>query len=215
MCHDSPAIIRSISHSGDYDLAGFAVGVVERELVLPRGVVEGDVLLGIASSGLHSNGFSLVRKIISLSGLAYSSPCPWDTTRTLGQILLQPTRIYVKQVLPIAQKGLIKAMSHITGGGFIENIPRVIPKGLGCYVDASTWQLPGVFRYLMKHGGVAPLEMARTFNMGIGLVVVVSKDKSESVLNALRTQDPGVPVYEIGQVVGTSGVEIRQLEHWA
>jgi phosphoribosylamine--glycine ligase/phosphoribosylformylglycinamidine cyclo-ligase len=183
-------------------------------LVLPRGVIEGDVLLGIASSGLHSNGFSLVRKIISLSGLAYSSSCPWDTTRTLGQDLLEPTRIYVKQVLPISQKGLVKAMSHITGGGFIENIPRVLPKGLGCYVDASTWQLPGVFRYLMKEGGVAPLEMARTFNMGIGLVVIVGKDKCESVLNALRKQDPGVPVYEIGRVIGTSGVQIRQLEHW-
>jgi len=104
-------------------------------------------------------------------------------------------------------------MSHITGGGFVENIPRVLPKGLGCYVDASTWRLPGVFRYLMKQGGVAPLEMARTFNMGIGLVVIVAKDTRESVLNALR-RDHGVPVYEIGQVIGTHGVEIRQLEHW-
>lgn len=176
--------------------------------------MEGDVLLGIASSGLHSNGFSLVRKIISLSGLCYSSPCPWDATRTLGQNLLEPTRIYVKQVLPIAQKGLIKAMSHITGGGFIENIPRVLPKGLGCYVDASTWQLPEVFRYLMKKGGVVPLEMARTFNMGIGLVVIVGRGDCENVLNALRTQDPAVPVHKIGQVISTSGVEIRQLEQW-
>lgn len=207
-------MIQSTSHSGDYDLAGFAVGVVERELVLPRDVVEGDVLLGIASSGLHSNGFSLVRKIISRSGLAYSSPCPWDATQTLGQNLLEPTRIYIKQVLPVAHKGLIKAMSHITGGGFIENIPRVLPEGLGCYVDASTWQLPEVFRYLMKEGGVAPLEMARTFNMGIGLVVIVGKDDSEGALNALRTQDPGVPVYEIGQVISASGVEVRELEHW-
>jgi len=200
---------------GDYDLAGFAVGVVERELVLPRDVVEGDVLLGIASSGLHSNGFSLARKIISLSGLSYSSPCPWDATQTLGRNLLEPTRIYIKQVLPIAQKGLIKAMSHITGGGFIENIPRVLPQGLGCYVNASTWQLPAVFRYLMKQGGVAPLEMAHTFNMGIGLVVIVGKDKRERVLDALRAQDLEAPVYEIGQVISTSGVEIRQLEHWA
>lgn len=177
--------------------------------------MEGDVLLGIASSGLHSNGFSLVRKMISLSGLGYSSPCPWDATQTLGQSLLEPTRIYVKQVLPIAQKGLIKAMSHITGGGFIENIPRILPKGLGCYVDASTWQLPQVFRYLMREGRVAPLEMARTFNMGIGLVVIVGRDKCESVSTTLRTLDPRVPVYEIGQVIGTSGVEIRQLEHWS
>jgi len=199
---------------GDYDLAGFAVGVVERDLILPRDVVEGDVLLGIASSGLHSNGFSLVRKIVSLSGLPYSAPCPWDATCTIGQKLLVPTRIYIKQVLPTAQRGLIKAMSHITGGGFIENIPRVLPKGLGCYVDASAWQLPEVFRYLMREGGVAPLEMARTFNMGIGLVVVVGKDRRESVLNALRTQDPGAHVYEIGQVIGTSGVQIRNLEHW-
>ncbi|KAG9314197.1 phosphoribosylglycinamide synthetase [Chiua virens] len=199
----------------DYDLAGFAVGVVERELILPRDVVEGDVLLGIASSGLHSNGFSLVRKIVSLSGLTYSSSCPWDAARTLGQNLLEPTRIYIKQVLPVAQKGLIKAMSHITGGGFIDNIPRVLPKGLGCYVDASAWQLPGVFRYLMKEGGVAPLEMARTFNMGIGLVVIVGKDKRDSVLNALREQDSTVPVHEIGQVINTTGVEIRYSECWA
>ena len=177
--------------------------------------MEGDVLLGIASSGLHSNGFSLVRKIISLSGLTYSSACPWDATRTLGQNLLEPTRIYVKQVLPMAQSGLIKAMSHVTGGGFIENIPRVLPKGLGCYVDASAWQLPQVFRFLMKQGGIAPLEMARTFNMGIGLVVIVGRDVHETVLHALRTQDPAASVHEIGQVVSTSGVEIRQSEHWS
>ncbi|KAF8846187.1 phosphoribosylamine--glycine ligase [Paxillus ammoniavirescens] len=199
---------------GDYDLAGFAVGVVERELVLPRNIIEGDVLLGIASSGLHSNGFSLVRKIISLTGLNYSSPCPWNTAETLGQSLLEPTRIYIKHVLPTAKKGLIKGMSHITGGGFIENIPRVLPKGLGCYVDASRWQLPSVFQYLIKEGGVAPLEMARTFNMGIGLVVIVGKEERQNVLNALRAEDPGVPVYEIGEVTGTSGVEMRDLEHW-
>ncbi|KAF9229071.1 aminoimidazole ribonucleotide synthetase [Gyrodon lividus] len=199
---------------GDYDLAGFAVGVVERELVLPRNIIEGDVLLGVASSGLHSNGFSLVRKIISLTGLTHSSPCPWDATKTVGKSLLEPTRIYIKQVLPTAKKGLIKGMSHITGGGFIENIPRVLPKGLGCYVDASTWELPPVFQYLMKEGGVAPLEMARTFNMGIGLVVIVGKEECENVLNALRAEDLGVPLYKIGEVTGTSGLEMRNLEHW-
>ncbi|KAF9244514.1 phosphoribosylglycinamide synthetase [Melanogaster broomeanus] len=199
---------------GDYDLAGFAVGVVERGSVLPRNIREGDVVLGIASSGLHSNGFSLVRKIVSLTGLTYLSPCPWNPTQTLGQNLLEPTRIYIKQVLPAAKKGLVKGMSHITGGGFIENIPRVLPKDLGCYIDVSTWQLPSVFQFLLREGGVAPLEMARTFNMGIGLVVIVGKEECETALNALRAEDPDVPVYRIGEVQGTPGVEMRNLEHW-
>ncbi|KIJ65022.1 hypothetical protein HYDPIDRAFT_39670 [Hydnomerulius pinastri MD-312] len=200
---------------GDYDLAGFAVGVVERDLILPRNIIEGDVLLGIASSGLHSNGFSLARKIISLTNLTYTSPCPWDTTKSLGRSLLEPTRIYINQVLPTAKQGLIKGMSHITGGGFIENIPRVLPEGLGCYVNAETWQLPNVFRFLMQQGGVAPLEMARTFNMGIGLVVIVAREDADRVLDDLKQNDPDVPVYRIGEVTGTSGVDMRNLHCWA
>ncbi|KAH7885972.1 phosphoribosylglycinamide synthetase [Phlebopus sp. FC_14] len=200
-------------HLGDYDLAGFAVGAVERSLLLPRSDIKsGDVLLGVASSGLHSNGFSLVRKIISLAGLSYSSPCPWDSTMTLGRGLLEPTHIYIRQVLPAAKLGLLKGMSHITGGGFLENIPRVLPVGLGCYIDASAWQLPPVFRFLMTRGGVAPLEMARTFNNGIGLVLIVDKDQVKHVLEILEKTP--VPVYKIGEVTGTSGVEMRNLHLW-
>lgn len=191
------------------------MGAVERHLILPRQDIRpGDVLLGIASSGLHSNGFSLVRKIVSLSGLSYSSPCPWDETTSLGRSLLEPTRIYVKQVLPVAQAGLLKGMSHITGGGFIENIPRVLPKGLGCFVDASSWPLPPVFRFLMKHGRVDPLEMARTFNNGIGLIVIVDQNCAVEALNALQ-KNGDAPVYTIGEVTEGSQVDMRNLGHWA
>lgn len=199
---------------GDYDLAGFAVGAVERHLILPRqDICPGDVLLGIASSGLHSNGFSLVRKIVSISGLSYSSPCPWDETTSLGRSLLEPTRIYIKQVLPAAQAGLLKGMSHITGGGFIENIPRVLPKGLGCYLDASCWPLPPVFRFLMKHGRVDPLEMARTFNNGIGLIVIVGKNYVDEALKVLQ-KNGDAPVYVIGEITEGNQVDMRNLDHW-
>jgi phosphoribosylamine--glycine ligase/phosphoribosylformylglycinamidine cyclo-ligase len=191
------------------------VGAVERHAILPKpNIVAGDILLGITSSGLHSNGFSLVRKIISISGLTYSSPCPWDEQTTLGLALLEPTRIYIKQVLPAAQAGLIKSMSHITGGGFIENIPRMLPKNLGCYIDASTWTLPPVFRFLMKHGNVAPLEMARTFNNGLGMVCIVSHKDVEVAIDALQRSGQA-KVHKIGEVVATPGVEMRNLEAWS
>ncbi|KAH9836997.1 aminoimidazole ribonucleotide synthetase [Rhodofomes roseus] len=201
-------------HDGDYDLAGFAVGAVERHLILPQpNIVAGDVLLGIPSSGLHSNGFSLVRKVIALSGLTYASPCPWDAQTTLGRALLEPTRIYVKSLLRAAQAGLIKGMSHITGGGFIENVPRVLPKGLGCHIDASSWELPPVFRFLMQHGGVAPLEMARTFNNGIGMVLIVDAKNVDEVIRLLR--EAGEPdVYKIGAVTAASGVHMQNLDAW-
>ncbi|ESK98093.1 phosphoribosylformylglycinamidine cyclo-ligase [Moniliophthora roreri MCA 2997] len=200
---------------GDYDLAGFAVGAVERNQILPKSdIVPGDVLLGITSSGLHSNGFSLVRKIVSASGLSYLSPCPWNSQMTLGRALLEPTRIYIKQVLPAAQAGLIKGMSHITGGGFVENIPRVLPKGTGCFVDASTWELPPVFKFLMKHGGVEPLEMARTFNNGIGMVVIVSKENIGATIRTLK--DAGsADVYQIGEVTQKDGVVMNNVHVWS
>ncbi|TFK56567.1 phosphoribosylformylglycinamidine cycl [Heliocybe sulcata] len=200
---------------GDYDLAGFAVGAVERHLLLPqKDIKPGDVLLGLSSSGLHSNGFSLVRKTIALAGLDYSSPCPWQSSVTLGRALLEPTRIYIKQVLPAAQQGLIKAMSHITGGGFIENIPRVLPENCGCYVDASTWQLPPVFRFVMQQGNVEPLEMCRTFNNGIGMVLVVDKSNVESVTASLKNAGSAT-VHVIGEIVAGNGVEMRNLESWS
>jgi phosphoribosylamine--glycine ligase/phosphoribosylformylglycinamidine cyclo-ligase len=204
-----------MERAGDYDLGGFAVGAVERPLILPRSDVQpGDVLLGIPSSGLHSNGFSLVRKVVSLSGLTYSSPCPWDLETTLGESLLVPTRIYIKSLLPAVQQGLIKGMSHITGGGFLENIPRVLPEGVGCYLDANAWDLPPVFKFLMKHGGVEPLEMARTFNNGIGMVVIVSPENVEKAIQNIKTAGEPV-VYNIGALVGKGGVEMRNLDAWA
>ncbi|EIW86905.1 aminoimidazole ribonucleotide synthetase [Coniophora puteana RWD-64-598 SS2] len=206
----------------DYDLAGFAVGAVERPLLLPQpGIAPGDVLLGIASSGLHSNGFSLVRKVISLCpDLSYTSPCPWDppsptsTTTTLGRHLLEPTRIYIPQVLPACRLGLIKGLSHITGGGFTENIPRVLPSGTGCTVDAAAWPLPAVFRWLMQRGNIAPAEMARTFNNGIGLVAIVDRVSVDSVIQVLQRDEGAARVYRIGEVTATPGVELRNLDAW-
>ncbi|KAJ4472681.1 aminoimidazole ribonucleotide synthetase [Lentinula lateritia] len=199
---------------GDYDLAGFAVGAVERERILPsNNIVAGDILLGIASSGLHSNGFSLVRKILGTTNLSYSSPCPWDTTLTLGRALLKPTAIYIKQILPAAQAGYIKGMSHITGGGFVENIPRVLPKELGCSIDAASWELPLVFQFLMKQGGVEPLEMARTFNNGIGMVVIVSESSAPLVTETLRKAG-NAEIYQIGRVTSKVGVVMENIHVW-
>ncbi|KAI0652094.1 aminoimidazole ribonucleotide synthetase [Trametes meyenii] len=205
----------SMYHGDDYDLAGFAVGAVERSLILPQPTIAtGDILLGLPSSGVHSNGFSLVRKVVALSGLSYSDPCPWDAQTTLGRALLEPTRVYIKSVLPAAQAGLLKGMSHITGGGFVENIPRVLPKGMGCFIDASTWELPPVFRFLMQRGGVEPLEMARTFNNGLGMVLVVAPDMEERAIEALHSAGEK-NVYKIGAVTAQSGVEMRNLSAWS
>jgi phosphoribosylamine--glycine ligase / phosphoribosylformylglycinamidine cyclo-ligase len=195
-------------------LAGFAVGAVERSQILPSPDIQaGDVVLGLASSGLHSNGFSLVRKIIDRAGLTYSDPCPWDDKNSLGRTLLEPTKIYIKQLLPAIHAGLIKGMSHITGGGFIENVPRVLPKDLGCRIDAAAWEYPQVFRFLAKHGGVAPLEMARTFNNGIGMVVIVGAAQVDSAIALLRQSD-GTPVYRIGEIVSEIGVHMENLHTW-
>jgi phosphoribosylamine--glycine ligase / phosphoribosylformylglycinamidine cyclo-ligase len=168
----------------------------------------------MSSSGLHSNGFSLVRRILSTTSLTYSSPCPWDGQTTLGRHILEPTRIYIKQVLPVAQAGLLKGMSHITGGGFTENIPRVLPSNMGCFVDASTWQRPELFSFLQAQGRVEPLEMARTFNNGIGMVLVVDPMNEDAVVKMLR--DAGTAeIYHIGEVIERPGVEMRHLECWS
>ncbi|KAE9400537.1 aminoimidazole ribonucleotide synthetase [Gymnopus androsaceus JB14] len=181
---------------GDYDLAGFAVGAVERTQILPSNdITAGDVLLGT-------------------TGLSYSAPCPWDSSLTLGRALLEPTAIYIKQVLPVAQAGLIKGMSHITGGGFIENIPRVLPQDLGCSIDASSWELPPVFRFLMKQGGVEPLEMARTFNNGIGMVVITSPNNASAAAEALRKAG-SAEIYQIGEVTSKPGVAMENIHVWS
>lgn len=150
---------------------------MERHLLLPQPNIQpGDVLIGLPSSGLHSNGFSLIRKVVARSGLAYTDPAPWDSSVSLGQSLLVPTKIYIKQLLPAINEGLIKAMSHITGGGFVENIPRVFPSGedIGVTIDARSWEVPAIWKWIMKIGAIDALEMARTFNMGFGMVLIVA-----------------------------------------
>ncbi|MBP2298340.1 phosphoribosylformylglycinamidine cyclo-ligase [Azospirillum picis] len=193
---------------GDYDLAGFAVGAVERQHALTGSAVQaGDVVLGLASTGVHSNGYSLVRKLVEKSGLGYDAACPWDASKTLGEALLTPTRIYVKSTLQAVRAGMVRAMAHITGGGLIENIPRVLPDGLGVSLDASAWTLPPVFSWLMKTGGIAPYEMARTFNVGIGMAVVVPADKAEEAAAILRAAGETVSV--IGSVTALKDGDAR------
>ncbi|MBB4007503.1 phosphoribosylformylglycinamidine cyclo-ligase [Allorhizobium taibaishanense] len=186
---------------GDYDLAGFAVGAAERGQLLPAGdIAEGDVILGLASSGVHSNGFSLVRKIVELSGLAWDAPAPFAEGATLGAALLTPTRIYVKPLLKaIRETGALKALAHITGGGFPENIPRVLPKHLAAEIDLASIAVPPVFSWLAKTGGVAQNEMLRTFNCGIGMIVVVSAEQADAVTSVLEAE--GERVARLGRMV--------------
>ena len=185
---------------GDYDLAGFAVGAAERGTLLPRGdVAPGDVLLGLPSSGVHSNGFSLVRRIVEASGLTWEAPAPFARGRTLGEALLEPTRIYVKPLLQaLRATGGIKALAHITGGGFPDNIPRVLPQGTGVRLDLGAIPVPPVFGWLARTGGVAQPEMLRTFNCGIGMVVVVGRADVDTVRRALEAA--GEPAVVIGEV---------------
>ncbi|ODN69908.1 phosphoribosylformylglycinamidine cyclo-ligase [Methylobrevis pamukkalensis] len=183
---------------GDYDLAGFAVGAAERGTLLPRADVgPGDVLLGLASSGVHSNGFSLVRRIVEREGLAYGDPAPFAPETSLGAALLEPTRIYVKSLLAAlkATSG-IKALAHITGGGFVDNIPRVLPAGVSVRVDLSAVPALPVFGWLAKAGGIAESEMVRTFNCGIGMVIVVAADDADRVAEVLTAE--GETVVRLG-----------------
>ena len=199
---------------GEYDLAGFSVGAVERDGLLPRmdAIRPGDRILGVASSGIHSNGFSLVRRIVERSGADLAAPAPYDSSMTLGDSLLTPTRIYVKNLLAAIRLGGIAALAHITGGGLTENIPRVMPDGLGVRLDTTCWELPPVFGWLMQQGDVAPAEMARTFNCGIGMVLVVAASEAEKVTAHLTYK--GERVSDIGEVVSGSGVEIMGLDRW-
>jgi phosphoribosylformylglycinamidine cyclo-ligase len=188
--------------SGDYDLAGFAVGAAERGKLLPAGdIAEGDVILGLASSGVHSNGYSLVRKIVSLSGLGFDAPAPFDGSKSLGEALLTPTRIYVKPLLKaIRETGAIKALAHITGGGFPENIPRVLPKHLAAEIDLDAVKAPAVFGWLARTGGVEAREMLRTFNCGVGMIAVVSPEEADAVAAVLSRE--GESVFRLGRMVG-------------
>ncbi|MGY5806252.1 phosphoribosylformylglycinamidine cyclo-ligase [Rhizobium sp. LEGMi198b] len=186
---------------GDYDLAGFAVGAAERGQLLPSGdIAEGDVILGLASSGVHSNGFSLVRKIVVISGLGWDAPAPFAGDKALGEALLTPTRIYVKPLLKVIREThAIKALAHITGGGFPENIPRVLPKHLAAEIDLAAVQVPPVFSWLAKTGGVEAKEMLRTFNCGIGMIAVVAAENVAAVKAALEAE--GESIVTLGRMI--------------
>ena len=184
----------------DYDLAGFAVGAVERSGLLPRQVAAGDIVFGLPSSGVHSNGFSLVRRIVARAGLAWDAPAPFQPARGLAEALLEPTRIYVKPLLAaLKATDKIAALAHITGGGFPDNLPRVLPKGLGVTLDLAAIPLPDVFRWLAQAGGLAQSEMLRTFNCGIGMVVVASRQRADEAEAALRAA--GESPMKIGEII--------------
>ncbi|HVY35210.1 MAG TPA: phosphoribosylformylglycinamidine cyclo-ligase [Caulobacteraceae bacterium] len=172
---------------GDYDLAGFSVGAVERGAALPRldDQKAGDVLIGVGSSGPHSNGYSLLRRIVERSGLGWDAPAPFAPSVSLGEALMAPTRIYVKSILPLMKSGLIKGGAHITGGGLIENPPRCIAKGLAPRFDWNAWPLPDVFAWLQQTGGVSDHELRRTFNCGVGFMLIVQAADAEPVLASL------------------------------
>ena len=194
---------------GDYDLAGFCVGAVERgEQVTGERVAPGHVLLGLASSGVHSNGYSLVRRLAEDKGWQRDAPAPFDAALTLIEGLIEPTRIYVASLLPLVRDGLIDALAHITGGGLLENIPRVLPEGAHARVDAGLWAQPELMAFLQAEGGIKPEEMARTFNCGIGMVLAVEPAQVEIVRT--RLEDAGEIVLAVGEIVsGTRGCTVR------
>ncbi len=191
---------------GEYDIAGFCVGSVEKtKLITGKNIKPGDVLIGLGSSGLHSNGFSLVRALISMSAQTMSQNIH-SFGKTIGEELLTPTKIYVKTILKLIEKFDIKGIAHITGGGFYENIPRIFPSGIGAKIESGSWDIPEIFNILQSNGSVARKEMFSTFNMGIGMVLAVSEDISNDVLFAAR--DLGEDSYIIGKTIEGSGVEL-------
>ena len=197
--------------AGDYDLAGFAVGAVERgQAIDGTTIAAGDIVLGLPSSGVHSNGYSLVRKLVDQSGLAWGDAAPFDSGKTLGDVLLAPTTIYVQACLALARAGLAKGFAHITGGGLSENIPRVLPPGLGVTLDAAAWTLPPVFAWLAELGDLSPAELARTFNCGIGMVAVVSPEVVDSAVALLGAQ--ARPIGAVAAQAGGERVEIVRAE---
>lgn len=208
----------SIYARTDFDAAAAAVGAVpDPEKMLPKkNIREGDILLGLASSGPHSNGFSLIRKVLERTGLSYNDTAPWDQRMTIGESLLTPTKIYCEPFLDAHEQGFIKAASHITGGGIIENIPRSLPSDLTAKVDASTWKLPAFFRWLAKVADVRTEELSRTFNMGIGMVLIVSESEKREVIAIF--QDYGDEIFEIGKLVkreeGMHACIVEGMDDW-
>jgi phosphoribosylformylglycinamidine cyclo-ligase len=190
-------------HDGDFDLAGFAVGAMQRGTALPAGVVAGDVLLGLRSDGVHSNGYSLVRKVAEHAGLGWNDASPFGTG-TLGEDLLVPTRLYVTSALAAIRAGGVHALAHITGGGLTENLPRVLPKDLGADIDLTAWTLPPVFTWLAEAGGIDEAEMLKTFNSGIGMILSVAADRADA-LTELLTQE-GETVHRLGTVTEGAGM---------
>ena len=190
-------------HDGDFDLAGFAVGAMQRGTALPAGVVAGDVLLGLRSDGVHSNGYSLVRKVAEHAGLGWNDASPFGEG-TLGQDLLVPTRLYVTSALAAVRAGGVHALAHITGGGLTENLPRVLPKDLGADIDLTAWTLPPVFTWLAQAGGIEQAEMLKTFNSGIGMILAVAADRADA-LTELLTQE-GETVHRLGTVTKGAGM---------
>jgi len=190
---------------GDFDLAGFSVGAVERDAILPktRDMREGDVLIGIESSGPHSNGYSLVRRVVADAGLSYDAPAPFDAARKLGEALLAPTKLYVKSALTAIRTGGVKGLAHITGGGITENLPRALPDGLDAEVDLSSWTPLPVFGWMARAAGIAEVEMLRTLNCGIGLVVVADPARAGHIIDAF--QECGDRATRIGHLVAGDG----------
>lgn len=195
--------------TGDYDLAGFCVGAVERgEQLTGDQVAPGDVLIGLASSGVHSNGYSLVRRLAEDKGWKLNRPALFDPERLLIDALIEPTRIYVASLLPLIRDGLVHGLAHITGGGLLENIPRILPKGAHAKVDADLWEQPRLMAFLQAQGAIEPEEMARTFNCGVGMVLAVAEDRVASVTE--RLEAAGETVVQVGRIeAGDRGCSVR------
>ena len=187
-------------------LAGFSVGAVHRDRILPQGVCAGDTLLGLPSSGIHSNGFSLVRKLIAKEGLEFESPCPWDDAPTIGDSLLTPTKIYVKSCLPLIKDGLLKGLAHITGGGLLENLPRSLPSGVGAEISGHP-SLPSVFKWMQNASGLDDNEMLRTLNCGIGMVLILDSSNVAAAKQLLNEAGEAI-VYDLGALVEGEGVTV-------
>lgn len=189
---------------GDYDLAGFSVGAVERATMLgPESVRAGDLIIGLDSAGLHANGFSLVRRVVNDLGIPLTQPAPFAPETTLGMALLAPTRIYVRPVLAAIRAGLVKSLAHITGGGLLENLPRSLPAGLSVELDAHAWTFPALYAWLRRDGGLSNRDLARTFNCGIGMTLVVGPENAAAAVDLLGAE--GVGARPIGQVVPETG----------
>ena len=204
----------------DFDLAGFSVGAVEKEQMLPRldRIADDDVIIGLPSSGVHSNGYSMVRKVLEISCTSLEDQTPFDTSKTFGQVLLTPTRLYVKSLLPIIQKfgQQVVALCHITGGGLVENIPRILPEDKCAELDGSSWQPHPIFDWLHQTGKVVEEEMLRTFNCGLGMVVIVKRDFADAILKEIKQEEPNAVVVgfirpRVGQAVVIKNVSSKSV----